>query len=212
MSSAAQANRSYFQEAYRTGRHGWEIEDPSPYAREFLSRLRRTIPGGRLLDAGCGEGRHAILAAGLGFRVTAVDFEPLALERARRLAKMKGAEGIIFRTANILKMPAPTIPFDVVLDYGCLHHQKKADWPAYKAFVFNTLCPRGFFVLSVFGPRFALFHGSSRNWHIARGAYRRYFTRDDFLGLFGGEFEVLEMIEEDGGRPGFWHALFRRRT
>jgi SAM-dependent methyltransferase len=211
MPTSAQANRKYFQQAYRTGQHGWEIDDPSPYALKFLSRLRRAIPGGRLLDAGCGEGRHAIMAAGLGFRVTAVDYEPLALERARHLAKIKGAEGITFRNANILKMPAPRAPFDAIIDYGCLHHQKKADWPAYKAFVLGALRRGGFLVLSVFGPRFPLFHGRSRNWHIARGAYRRYFTRDDLLGLLGDEFEILEMIGEDAGRPRFWHGLFKRR-
>ena len=212
MLTATQANRRYFQDAYRTGQHGWKAEDPSAYAVKFLNRLTRIIPNGRLLDLGCGEGRHAILASRLGFRVTAVDYEPLALKRARRLAKIKGAKGIVFHIANILHLPAPKTTFDVVLDYGCLHHQKKADWPAYKATVLNVLSPRSFFVLSVFSPKFPLFRGSHRNWHIAQGAYRRYLTRRDIVGLFGRELEALEMIEEDGGRHGFWHVLFRRRT
>jgi hypothetical protein len=97
------------------------------------------------------------------------------------------------------------------LDYGCLHHQKKADWPVYKASVLRVLSPFGFFILSVFSPKFPLFRGSHRNWHIAQGAYRRCFTRADLLGLFGGEFEVLKMIEENGGQHGFWHVLFRRQ-
>jgi SAM-dependent methyltransferase len=187
------------------------VEDPSPYAVKFLARLKGIIPNGRLLDLGCGEGRHAIAASRLGFRVTAVDYEPLALRRARRVAEIKGSRGIIFRTAEILHLPAPGTPFDVVLDYGCLHHQKKADWPAYRASVLRVLSPRGFFILSVFSPNFPLFHGSRRSWHIAQGAYRRFFTRGDLLGLFGGEFEVLDMIEEDSGH-GFWHVLFRRRA
>jgi 2-polyprenyl-3-methyl-5-hydroxy-6-metoxy-1,4-benzoquinol methylase len=211
MRSAAKANRQYFRDAYGTGRHGWGVEDPSPYAVRFLARLKRIIPGGRLLDIGCGEGRHAQAASKLGFKVTAVDYEPLAIKRARRFAKDKGVKGIAFRTANILDLPAPETPFDVVLDYGCLHHQRKADWPAYKASVLRVLSPGGFFVLSVFSPKFPLFYGSHRNWHIARGAYRRVFTRRDVLRLFGGEFEALEVIEENGGRHGFWHVLFRRR-
>jgi SAM-dependent methyltransferase len=212
MSSAAKANRSYFRQAYRTGRHGWEVEDPSPYAVRFLNRLKRIIPGGRLLDIGCGEGRHAIAASKLGFRVTGVDYEPLAIERARRLAGEKGAEGTAFRTANVLHLQAPEIPFDIVLDYGCLHHQKKADWPAYKAGVLRIMSMDGFFILSVFSPKFPLFRGRRKNWHIALGAYRRCFTRRDLLGLFGRELEALEMIEENGGRHGFWHVLFKRRS
>jgi SAM-dependent methyltransferase len=163
------------------------------------------------LDLGCGEGRHAIAASRLGFRVTAVDYEPLALRRARRLAKANGAGGIVFRTADILRLPAPKTAYDVVLDYGCLHHQKKADWPAYKNTVLRVLSPLGFFVLSVFSPKFPLFHGSRKKWHIAQGAYRRYFTCGDLLGLFGGDFEALDIIEEDSGH-GFWHVLFRRRV
>jgi len=211
MSSAAKANRQYFRDAYRTGRHGWGVDDPSPYAVRFLTRLKRIMPGGRLLDIGCGEGRHAITASRLDFKVTAVDYEPLAIMRARRFAKEKGVKDIAFRTANILHLPAPETRFDVVLDYGCLHHQRKADWPAYKASVLRVLSADGFLVLSVFSPKFPLFRGRHRNWHIAQGAYRRCFTRRDVLGLFGREFEALEMIEENGVQHGFWHVLFRRR-
>jgi SAM-dependent methyltransferase len=212
MRSADQANRGYFREAYRTGRHGWGSEAPSPYAVKFLVRLKRAVPGGRLLDIGCGEGRHAIAAARLGFAVTAVDYEPLAIERARRWAEERGARRIEFRRENILRLRAPKVPFDIVLDYGCLHHQRKADWPAYRAGILRALSRRGFFILSVFSPGFPLFRGRRRNWHIAGGAYRRCFTRDEILGLFGRAFEALEMIEEDGGRHGFWHVLFRRRS
>ena len=212
MLSAAEANRQYFRKAYCTGKHGWAVEDPSPCAAQFLTRLKQIVPGGRLLDIGCGEGRHAIVASRLGFKVTAVDYEPSALKRAQRFAKAKGAKGIAFRIANVLCLPPPETLFDVVLDYGCLHHQRKVDWPAYKASVLRVLSPNGFFILSVFSPKFTLFRGSKKNWHIAQGAYRRYFTRRDILKLFGRKFEVLEMIEENGGQHGFWHVLFRRRT
>ena len=212
MLSAAEANRQYFRKAYCTGKHGWAVENPSPFAAKFLNRLKQIVPGGRLLDIGCGEGRHAIVASRLGFKVTAVDYEPSALKRARRIAKDGGVQGIIFRVANVLCFPRPETVFDIVLDYGCLHHQRKVDWPAYKASVLRVLSPNGFFILSVFSPKFSLFHGSKKNWHIAQDAYRRYFTRRDILKLFGREFEVLEMIEENGGQHGFWHVLFRRRT
>lgn len=185
--------------------------DPSPYAAKFLGRLKELAPRGHLLDIGCGEGRHAIMAAGMGFQVTAVDYEPKALVRARRLAEEKGIKGISFRVADALSLEDPKVLYDVVLDYGCLHHQRKADWPAYKSSVLRVLSPGGFFVLSVFSPKFPLFGGGSRKWHIARGSYRRCFTKSDLVMLFGREFKTLEMIEENGGRHGFWHALFERR-
>jgi len=210
MLSAEKANQRYFREAYRTGKHGWAVENPSPYAVKFLNQLKHVIPGGRLLDVGCGEGRHAIVAARMGFKVIGIDYEPSALRRARRFAKAGGAIGIVFRIANVLCLPPSDTAFDIVLDYGCLHHQRKSDWRAYQSSILGVMAPQGFYVLSVFSPKFPLFHGSSRRWHIALGAYRRFFTQRDIIGLFGRNFEVVEMIEENGGQHGFWHVLFRR--
>jgi ubiquinone/menaquinone biosynthesis C-methylase UbiE len=211
MLSAKQANRRYFRRAYRIGRHGWATEKPSSHAVGFLMRLRRSAAGERLLDLGCGEGRHAIAAAKLGFRVTAVDYEPLALRLARRFARQAGARGIVFQKADALSLPFSDEGFDIVLDYGCLHHQKKSDWPRYRAGLLRVLKPRGFFVLSVFSPRFQMFRGRRRPWHIAQGAYRRCFTRKDVLELFGRDFEIVGFVEEKDGQRGSWHVLMKRR-
>lgn len=43
-----------------------------------------------LLDLGCGLGRHAVLFAKRGFRVSALDLSPLAVESLRRWAKAEG--------------------------------------------------------------------------------------------------------------------------
>ena len=202
-------NRRYFREAYRTGEHRWPVTEPSPEVVRALERLKHEMPGGRLLDLGCGEGRHAIAAAELGFRVTGIDFEPLALRRARDQARRAGVKGILFRRADVLCLPFRNDSFDVVIDYGCLHHQRKSDWPAYLSGLLRVLAPRGDYVLTVFSPRFSLFLGSRRPWHRAYGSYRRAFTRRDLLGLFGRDFEFLDLTEDRA--RGFWHALLQRR-
>ncbi len=212
MPSARHTNRHYFHEAYRTGVHGWETLEPSPFGMAVLKRLRRTIPSGRLLDIGCGEGRNSIVAARLGYRVTAADYEPLALKRARRFATAAGVKGLVFRQADVLCLPFPDSRFDIALDYGCLHHQKKSDWPAYRRNLLRVLKPGGFYVLSVFSRAFRLFHGSRRTWHVAYGAYRRRFTPAEIRALFGQDFELIELKEARGKDGGFWQALMRRRV
>jgi SAM-dependent methyltransferase len=177
---------------------------------DYLKRVRRLVPGGELLDIGCGEGRHAFAAARLGFKVTAIDYEPLALRRARQFAKSTRLKEIIFRRADVFRLPFPDACFDVVLDYGCLHHQRKSDWPAYKRSILRVLKSEGYYILSVFSPEFRMFRGSRRRWHIAYGAYRRCFTPKEIVSLFGREFEIVDITEERGKEGGFWHVLMTR--
>jgi ubiquinone/menaquinone biosynthesis C-methylase UbiE len=210
--TADSANREYFRDAYSTGLHGWSVEAPSPFALEFLNRLAPLAPSGKLLDVGCGEGRHAIAAAKLGFKVTAVDYEPLALERARKFADKAGVGGVIFKEADVFRLPFADSQFDIVLDYGCLHHQKKSAQAAYRESLVRVLKKTGFYILSVFGPQFRLFKGIQRQWHIAQGAYRRYFTATDIKSLFLQHFEILELREEKGDGSGFLHALMKRKV
>jgi 2-polyprenyl-3-methyl-5-hydroxy-6-metoxy-1,4-benzoquinol methylase len=50
----------------------------------FLLREVESLPPGRALDLACGEGRNALWLASRGWRVTAVDFSQVALDRAVR--------------------------------------------------------------------------------------------------------------------------------
>ena len=212
MLKADEANRRYFREGYRSGIHGWPVEEPSTYALGFLRRVCRSLRDGKLLDVGCGEGRHSIAAAKMGFRAVGVDYETLALERARRFARESAVQGVSFRRASVLELPFARASFDAVLDYGCLHHQRKEDWHAYKANLLRVLKPYGFYILSTFSPHFFMFRGSKRPWHIALGAYRRCFTAQEITALFEREFQILALKEERDANRGFWHALMRRHA
>lgn len=61
-------------------------EQPNQFVVDELAGL----PPGRALDLGAGEGRNALWLAGLGWRVTAVDFSAVAVRRGRRLAAAAG--------------------------------------------------------------------------------------------------------------------------
>jgi SAM-dependent methyltransferase len=210
--TAATENRRYFRQAYGTGRHGWQSDEPTPYVAQNLSEVARLAPGRLLLDVGCGEGRHCILAAQMGFIPTGVDYEPLAIRRAKANARKSGlAQPIRFLVADVFALPFEPASFDVVLDYGCLHHQKKSDWGRYRAAITTVLKPRGHFLLSLFSTAFRTFGPQTRAWHIAHGAYRRFFTAHDLHRLFDRNFEFLSLEEERDDVRGFWHALLRRK-
>ncbi len=213
MRSARDQNRDYFRHAYGTGCHDWETVEPSEYVARNLALVAAEAPGGRLLDLGCGEGRHCILAARLGFFTVGVDYEPLALKRARTFAREAAVAGAVrFLASDLFALPLGKATFDVLLDYGCLHHQRKRDWPRYLAAIRGVLRPGGHFLLSVFSTAFRVYGPSSRPWHLSHGAYRRFFTPEDLRGLLQGDFDFLRLEEEREGTRGFWHALMRSRV
>lgn len=59
---------------------------------EFLLELLDLPRGSRILDMGCGTGRHAILMAQRGYRVTGVDLSDGMLAEARKAASEAGVE------------------------------------------------------------------------------------------------------------------------
>ncbi|MCZ7652481.1 MAG: methyltransferase domain-containing protein [Thermoanaerobaculia bacterium] len=66
---------------------------------DFLVEALALAPGARVLDVGCGTGRHAIELARRGFRVTGIDLSAGMLAEARRKAEAVGVE-VDFRQAD----------------------------------------------------------------------------------------------------------------
>ena len=76
----------------------WDIGRPQPAFARLADEGRLT---GRLLDAGCGTGENALLAADRGADVTGIDVAPTAIERARAKAAARGLAAR-FEVADVL--------------------------------------------------------------------------------------------------------------
>ena len=73
------------------------------------------LPPGRALDAGCGEGGDALWLADRGWRVTAVDFSPVALERGAAQAAVRHlGDRIEWLPADLGTWAPPEGGFDLV--------------------------------------------------------------------------------------------------
>ena len=75
--------------------------------------------GARILDAGCGTGRHALQAARLGAEGVALDASD-AIEAAA--ANLRGSPSIRVVQGDLLKPPVQLGAFDLVYCIGVLHH------------------------------------------------------------------------------------------
>ena len=78
-------DRDEWDRRYAVHEFVWEA-GPNRFVAEELSGLEP----GRALDLAAGEGRNAVWLAGRGWRVTAVDFSGVAIDKARKLAGDRG--------------------------------------------------------------------------------------------------------------------------
>ena len=80
------------------------------------ARLAGCRPGALILDAGCGNGRHAVPLARAGYRVVALDCSRLLLAAARRAAR--GAPWPHFVRGSYARLPFEGEAFQAVLCLG----------------------------------------------------------------------------------------------
>ena len=96
--------------------------DPSD---EFLPVALRWREQGckKVLDLGCGKGRHSLFLAGLGFDVTAVDLSPEGIEQLQAAAQQRGLDAnITTLVCDMLSIPFTDSSFDAVLGFHSLYH------------------------------------------------------------------------------------------
>jgi SAM-dependent methyltransferase len=111
---------------------GWQwqhfAEQHPEFEKQFLDWLHPIKPkffrGKRVLDAGCGTGRHSLLAARYGAdEVVALDLSD-AVEAAR--VNLAGLDNVRVVQGDLLRLPFRTAEagggFDLIYSVGVLHH------------------------------------------------------------------------------------------
>ena len=82
-------------------------------ANEFLVSEVADLPAGRAVDLACGEGRNAVWLAERGWKVTGVDFSPVGLAKAQRLAEERQVD-VRWVESAVEEWTAPPDGFDLV--------------------------------------------------------------------------------------------------
>jgi SAM-dependent methyltransferase len=80
----------------------------------FLAGEAADLPPGRALDLACGEGRNALWLAERGWRVTAVDFSRVAVEKGGRIADERGL-AVEFVVADLLEYEPAAQAYDLAI-------------------------------------------------------------------------------------------------
>ncbi|MGC4896695.1 class I SAM-dependent methyltransferase [Micromonospora sp. DT31] len=117
----------------------WSAE-PNRFVVEAVTDL---TPGAAL-DVAAGEGRNAVWLAGQGWRVNAVDFSTVAVDRGRELAAARGVT-VDWRVADVTTYRPVPNSYDLVLISYL--HLPAADFAAVLAAARSALRPGGTLVV-----------------------------------------------------------------
>jgi SAM-dependent methyltransferase len=140
----AEHSTAEFDASYQDGTPPWDIGRPQP---AFVRLVDVGEVRGRVLDAGCGTGEHALLAAERGLEATGIDAAPTAIHLAREKAAQRSLHAR-FEVWDALDLPAFGDQFDTVLDCGLFHVFNDDDRAGFVTSLSTIVVPGGrYFVL-----------------------------------------------------------------
>ena len=187
--------------SYRGEGAPWDIGRPQPAFVRVASTGGFT---GTVLDAGCGTGEHALLAASLGLPVLGVDVAETALAIAREKATERGLKAD-FAAADAFQLGRLGRSFETVLDCGLFHTFNADERPGYVASLASVTKPGGTLFVLCF---------SDEGTDIGPHPVREEDVRAAFSPASGWEIASLEpdWIETRFGHKGLvaWFVTVRR--
>lgn len=154
----------------------------------LASQRERLRPGMRALCVADGEGRNSVWLARQGLRVTAFDFSPVALEKARALAGEAGVP-VDYRQADVFGFEWAGATWDVVVAIFI-----QFATPEQRAWIFqrlrDALAPGGLLILQGYRPE-QVGYGTGGPPH-PENMYTEPMLREAFGGL-----EILHLASHD---------------
>ena len=129
--------------AYREGTPLWDAGKPHTELGRVVESLDPQPQ--TVLEIGCGTGADAVRMAKQRFEVTAVDFSPIALERARLRAEQHDAL-LRFVLADAIEFAAKAGQFDFVYDVGMYHYVRDTRLTRYLDMLWRVTKPGSYFL------------------------------------------------------------------
>jgi ubiquinone/menaquinone biosynthesis C-methylase UbiE len=152
----------------------------------------------RVLDLGCGNGRHAMFFARQGIKAAGIDISDQAIAWADQWAKSEGLE-IDFRVGDITNLPFEDGAFDAVVTHGVLDHVPMAVAEKAAREVHRVLSPQGLFYCDLRSAEdfeYGVGEELKKNEFIVTDGYEKglvqhFFSEEEIKDLFDGLFRIL---------------------
>lgn len=185
MNSDAQKN--YFDIAYRTGSDVWTH---IPYHTTALRMMPPLPHDSFILDVGVGRGLWLMHLIEEGYRVIGLDYIQEVVKHGNKEIKFHHKEDRgRFIYGDVRDIPLTDQSFDAITDIGVLQHLDPSDWNTYISEVKRVLKPEGYVLnvsLSKETNRFLGFHPKTSDTSLVEkfGVSYYFFTADEMNHLF----------------------------
>ncbi len=112
-----------------------------------LAPAMKTHQVQKVLDLGCGVGRHLVYLGRQGFEMHGLDISSAGVERCRKELEQHGLQATV-QLADMLAIPYPDQSFDWVLSVQVIYHTTAATLKQAIQHVRTKLKPGGFFFVT----------------------------------------------------------------
>ncbi len=165
----------------------------------------------RVLDLGCGIGRHSLFLASKGFQVSSIDASNKAVDFTQHAAREAGLS-IDVRQSPMTTLPFKEHYFDYVLAWNVIYHGDPTTVRMVLSEITRVLRPRGIFQGTMLTKRNA-FYGMGRK--VAPNTYVNdeedekkhahfYCNAEELVELLH-DFKILSLRQQKQQKPGSYH-------
>ena len=154
----------------------------------------------KILDLGCGSGRHTVYFAKRGFDVFGIDISKEGVNITRSWLKKENLQADLKIGSIYNKLPYPDNFFDAVISTNVIHHNKIQNIRKTIKEIERILKPKGLIFITV-----------------RKRKFRRFYPKLTIIEKYGKQKTRYKVIEYrtyapiEGGEKGLLHYLFNKK-
>jgi SAM-dependent methyltransferase len=163
----------------------------------------------RVLDLGCGCGRHLVMLTREGYDTYGLDISQRAIAFAQQWLEREGLKADL-RVGSAINLPWGEGSFDLVISHGVLDHMRWEDARRATKEVARVLKPQGLFYVSLVSTRESGYgQGQQMDQYtylvqegIEARTVQRFYEFEHIFELLNDSFEVLDVVHDE------WQAVY----